>query len=357
MKRVFNFSAGPSILPLEVLEQAQKDLVCYKDTGMSVMEMSHRTPMFENILANAKDDLRTLMNVPDDYEILFLQGGATMQFAMVPLNIAENASACYVESGSFASKAIAEAKKFCDVNVIASSKEQGYSGIPDIPAVPGDAKYLHITTNNTIYGTQYNSLPDTGGVPLVADMSSNILGKYYDTSKFAIIYAGAQKNIAPAGVTIVIIRKDLLGKAVPATPVMLDYKTMAAKNSMYNTPPCWNIYIASLVFKRLLDMGGVKEMEKINIKKSSIIYEVLDSSDFYMPVAEKKSRSIMNVTFRLANDELTAKFVSGAAEKGLVNIKGHRSVGGIRASMYNAMPLEGAQTLADYMLKFEKDNK
>jgi len=356
MNRVFNFSAGPSMLPVEVLKKAQDSLLCYKDSGMSVMEMSHRSAVFEEILFGAKASLKKLMNLPDEYDILFLQGGASLQFAMVPLNLSEGATACYIDSGSFADKAAKEAKKFCTVNVLASSKGVNYSEIPQIPAVPQDAKYLHITTNNTIFGTQYNTLPETGNVPLVADMSSNMLGKKYDFTKFALIYAGAQKNVAPSGLTIVILKKDLMGKAMPITPTMLDYKTMSENDSMYNTPPCWNIYIAALVFEHLLENGGLDAMERRNIEKSSILYDVLDSSGFYEAHADKNSRSIMNVTFRLPSEDLTSQFVSQAKSMGLVNIKGHRSVGGIRASIYNAMPVEGVQKLADFMKEFEKKN-
>ena len=356
MKRVLNFSPGPSALPLEVLQQAERDLVCYKDRGMSVMEMSHRSPMFEEILENAKASLTRLMGIPDGYSILFLQGGASMQFAMCPLNLMQNKKAYYANTGSFASKAQKEAMRYGQVVEIASSKEQNYAFIPEIGEVPQDAAYLHITTNNTIFGTQYNALPETGEVPLVADMSSNILGKEYDTSKFSLIYAGAQKNMGPAGLTVVIIKDELMGHAMDITPDMLNYKTMADANSMYNTPPTWAIYIASLVFAWAERQGGVAEIEKNNIKKANLIYDLIDNYGLYSGVARTDSRSIMNVTFRLPNDELTAKFVADAGKAGLVNVKGHRSVGGIRTSIYNAMPLEGVEKLADFMVDFAKKN-
>ena len=356
MKRVLNFSPGPSALPLEVLKQAERDLVCYKDCGMSVMEMSHRSPMFEEILENAKASLTRLMGIPAGYSILFLQGGASMQFSMCPLNLMQNKKAYYANTGSFAAKAQKEAKRYGQVVEIASSKDQNYAFIPEIGEVPQDAAYLHITTNNTIFGTQYNTLPETGEVPLVADMSSNILGKVYDVSKFSMIYAGAQKNMGPSGLTVVIIKDELLGHAMDITPAMLNYKTMADANSLYNTPPTWAIYIASLVFEWAERQGGAAEIEKNNIKKANLIYDLIDNYGLYSGVARTDSRSIMNVTFRLPNDDLTAKFVADAGKAGLANVKGHRSVGGIRTSMYNAMPLEGVEKLADFMVDFAKKN-
>jgi phosphoserine aminotransferase len=358
MERVFNFSPGPSALPLEVLEEAQRDLVCYKDTGMSVMEMSHRSKMFSEIIDSAKTSLRNLMEIPDDYHVLFLQGGASTQFAMTALNLMQDKKAYYVDTGAFSNKAIKEAKRFGEVVELASSKADKYAYIPKINGadLPNDAAYLHITSNNTIMGTQYNELPDTHDVPLVADMSSNILGKYYDTSKFGLIYAGAQKNIAPAGLTLAIIKDDLLGKAMDCTPTMLNYKTHADKDSMYNTPPCWPIYITSLVCKWVENQGGVQAIEKKNIKKANLIYDVVDNYDIYEGVADKGSRSIMNVTLRLPSDDLTNKFVDDAAKIGLVNVRGHRSVGGIRTSIYNAMPYEGVQKLANFMEDFAKQN-
>ncbi len=356
MKRVFNFSAGPSSLPLEVLQEAQKDLVCYKDTGMSVMEMSHRSAMFDKIIKSAKSSLKGLMNIPDNYKVLFLQGGASTQFAMCALNLMQGKTAYYADTGSFANKALKEAERFGDVVVISSSKDDNYSYIPDINDLPNDAAYLHITTNNTIFGTQYNALPETGNIPLIADMSSNILGKYYDTSKFSLIYAGAQKNMAPAGLTIAVIKDDILGRAMEITPTMLNYKTHADKNSMYNTPPCWPIYISSLVFKWVENQGGIKAIEKKNIKKARLVYDVIDNYEIYSGVAKKDSRSIMNVTFTLPSDILTDNFVNEAAEIDLVNVRGHRSVGGIRTNIYNAMPYEGVQKLANFMVDFAKRN-
>ena len=357
MNRVFNFSAGPSTLPMAVLERAQKDLISYGDAGMSVMEMSHRSPMFDDIIKRAEQNMRDLMQIPDNYAVLFLQGGASTQFASVPMNLSKGQTCCYVDSGAFAGKAIAEGKRFADVQVVASSKEDGYTYVPEVPAISPDAAYLHITTNNTIYGTRYNVLPETGDVPLVADMSSDILGREMDVSKFGLIYAGAQKNIAPAGMTLVIIRKDLIGNALGITPTMLDYKTMVDKGSMYNTPPCWPIYICMLTCEWIKSLGGVKAIEAINAEKANLLYDVIDSSSFFTGHAKVDSRSHMNVTFTLPNDELTKTFVAGAAERNLFNIKGHRSVGGIRASIYNAMPIEGVVTLRDYMVEFEKDNK
>lgn len=358
MKRVFNFSPGPSALPLEVLEEAQRNLVCYKDTGMSVMEMSHRSAMFDEIIEGAKSSLKRLMNIPDDYHVLFLQGGASTQFAMTALNLMQDKKAYYVDTGAFSGKAIKEAARYGEVIELASSKADKFAYIPEIDGanLPNDAAYLHITTNNTIMGTQYNELPDTHGVPLVADMSSNILGKHYDTSKFGLIYAGAQKNMAPAGLTLAIIKDELLGKAMDITPTMLNYKTHADKSSMFNTPPCWPIYITSLVCKWVENQGGVQAIEQKNIKKAGLVYDVIDSFDMYEGVADKGSRSIMNVTLRLPSDELTNKFVNDAGEIGLVNVRGHRSVGGIRTSIYNAMPYEGVQKLANFMEDFAKKN-
>ena len=356
MKRVLNFSPGPSALPLEVLEQAQRDLVCYKDTGMSVMEMSHRSKMFEEIHESAKASLKRLMNIPDGYGILFMQGGASTQFAMCALNLIQNRKAYYADTGSFANKAMKEAMRYGQVIELTSSKDHNYAYVPEIFEVPQDAAYLHITTNNTIFGTQYNSLPDMGGVPLVADMSSNILGKYYDTSKFSLIYAGAQKNMGPAGLTVVIMKDELLGKALDITPTMLNYKTAADTDSMYNTPPTWSIYMAALVFEWAERQGGVEEIEKINIQKANLIYDIIDNYGIFSGVARKDSRSIMNITMRLPSDELTAKFVSEAGKAGLVNVKGHRSVGGIRVSLYNAMPLKGVEKLANFMMDFAKKN-
>jgi phosphoserine aminotransferase len=307
-------------------------------------------------LENAKTSLKRLMNIPDGYHILFMQGGASTQFSMCALNLIQNKKAYYADTGSFASKAMKEAMRFGQVIELTSSKDHNYAYVPEIAEVPQDAAYLHITTNNTIFGTQYNALPETCDVPLVADMSSNILGKCYDTSKFSLIYAGAQKNMGPAGVTVVIIKDELLDRALDITPAMLNYKIAADKNSMYNTPPTWSIYMASLVFEWAERQGGVEELEKANIKKANLIYDIIDNYGIFSGVARKDSRSIMNITLRLPSDELTAKFVKEAGEAGLVNVKGHRSVGGIRLSLYNAMPLKGVEKMANFMMDFAKKN-
>ena len=312
MERVYNFSPGPSMLPLPVLQKAQKEMLNYKNTGMSVMELSHRSKIFTEIIEEAEHLLRELMNIPENYKVLFLQGGASTQFAMVPLNLmSKNKKADYVVTGSFAKKAAAEAKLYGTVNVVASSADRNFSYIPDVDSLKpsADADYFHITTNNTIYGTRYTKLPETGNVPLVADMSSNILSETYDVTKFGLIYAGAQKNIGPAGLTVVIIREDLIGNALDITPTMLNYKTHSDNNSLYNTPTTYSIYMAKLVFEWLKEQGGVAAIEKINIEKAKMLYDCIDNSDLYTGTAEPKDRSIMNVTFTLPSDELTNKFV------------------------------------------------
>nr|MDD6335582.1 3-phosphoserine/phosphohydroxythreonine transaminase [bacterium] len=356
MDRIFNFSAGPSMLPLPVLEKAQRDLINYHGSGMSVMEMSHRSPVYEEIIARAEATLRDIMDIPKEWAVLFLQGGASTQFAMVPLNLMpQGGSADYAQTGMFAAKAAQEAAKFGTINIISSSKADNYTHIPAIgprDVTPG-ASYVHITTNNTIFGTTYPTLPETGGVPLVADMSSNILGQVYDVRKFGLIYAGAQKNMGPAGLTVVIIRRDLLGHAQPICPTMLDYKTHADSQSMYNTPPCWSIYVAGLVFEWIKEMGGVAAIEKQNREKAALLYDVLDQSNLFTAAARRDCRSIMNVTFTLPSQQLTDAFLKEAKAAGLVNLKGHRAVGGIRASIYNAMPVEGVQALAALMQRFE----
>ncbi len=358
MARVYNFSAGPSMLPEPVLKKAAEEMLDYKGAGMSVMEMSHRSKVYQSIVEQAEALLRKLMNIPDNYEVLFLQGGASMQFGMVPMNLmTKNRKADYINTGNFSEKAIADAKLFGTVNIAASSKEANFAYIPETFNFSKDADYVHITTNNTIEGTRYVTLPDTGDVPLVADMSSNILSEEYDVSKFGLIYAGAQKNIGPAGLTVVIIRRDLIGKHFENTPAMLRYDLHAKEKSLYNTPPCYSIYVAGLVFQWIEEQGGVKALEKINVEKAKILYDVLDDSDFYRTTVEKKYRSRMNVTFRTPSKELDEKFVAEAAKEGLLSLKGHRSVGGIRASIYNAMPVEGVQKLADFMKRFEKENK
>ncbi len=360
MNRVYNFSPGPSMLPLPVLEKAQKELLDYQGTGMSVMELSHRSKLFQDIVDSAQELLIDLMSIPQNYKVLFLQGGATTQFSMVPLNLySNNRKADYVITGSFAKKAAQEAKRYGQVNVVASSADKNFSYIPDIDSMKPspDSDFFHITTNNTIYGTRFTKLPDTGDVPLVADMSSNILSEVFDVSKFGLIYAGAQKNMAPSGLTIVIVREDLVGKAMNITPLMLDYKVHVEQNSLYNTPTTFSIYMAKLVFEWLKDLGGVAEMEKINIEKANILYDCIDNSTMYKGTANPKDRSLMNVTFTLPNEELTSKFIKEAEKEGMVTLKGHRSAGGIRASIYNAMPIEGVKALADFMKRFELNNK
>jgi len=359
LERVYNFSAGPSALPLEVLEKARDELVCYKDSGMSVMEMSHRSKSYEEIINGAEALLRELMDIPENYKVLFLQGGASLQFAMVPLNLAVNKKSDYVCTGQWAKKAISEAKKFGGVKVAASSEDKIFSYIPElVPATfTADADYFHITINNTIYGTRYTQLPDTGDVPIVADMSSSILSEVYDIKKFGLVYAGAQKNIGPAGVVVVIIREDLLGRADASVPTMLNYKIYAENGSMYNTPPTFGVYIAKLVFEWLKALGGVAAIQKINEEKAALLYDYLDNSAMFKGTVVKKDRSLMNIPFVTGHDELDAKFVKEAVKAGFVNLKGHRSVGGMRASIYNAMPLAGVKALIDFMKKFETENK
>ena len=359
MNRVFNFSAGPSMLPLSVLEKAQSELVSYGTSGMSVMEMSHRSPDYEVIIKEAEALLRKLMNIPDNYKVLFLQGGASTQFASVPLNLLPvGGKADYIVSGQFSGKAFKEAQKYGDVVVAATSKEDNFTHIPAFTkdSFRKDASYVHVCYNNTIYGTKFASVPDTGDIPLVADMSSCIISEPVDVSKFGVIYAGAQKNMAPAGLTVVIAREDLLGNARPETPSMLDWKLMADNDSMYNTPPCFAIYMAKLVYEWILELGGLEEMQKMNQKKAALLYDYLDSQDYYVAPVEKGSRSMMNVTFVTGNADLDKKFASEASAAGLKNLKGHRSVGGMRASIYNAMPYEGVEALVAFMKKFAAEN-
>ncbi len=360
MDRVFNFSAGPSVLPEDVLKEAQSDLLNYKGSGMSVMEMSHRSAVYQSIIDEAEASLRQLMNIPDNYKVLFLQGGASTQFAMLPLNLMVGSKkADYVNTGAWTKKAIAEAKKFGEVNVVASSEDATFNYVPKLdPATfTKDADYFYIASNNTIYGTLMKELPDTGDVPIIADMSSNILSEEVDVSKYGVIFAGAQKNMGPAGVTVVIIREDLIGKADGACPTMLNYETHAKANSMFNTPPTYPIYVAGLVFKWLLSNGGIKEMERKNNVKANLLYDYLDNSDFFKGTVVKEDRSLMNIPFVSPNADLDAAFIKGAADKGMVNLKGHRSVGGMRASVYNAMPVEGVEALVAYMKEFEEANK
>ncbi|KAI4453522.1 phosphoserine aminotransferase [Holotrichia oblita] len=359
MERVYNFSPGPSALPLAVLEKAQKELVCYENSGMSVMEMSHRSKEYLAIITEAEKSIRELMSIPDNYKVLFLQGGASTQFAMVPLNLYVNKKADFINTGMWAKKAISEAKKFGTVNVVASSEDKTFSYIPEIDEskFSPDADFFHITFNNTIYGTRFTTLPNTGNVPLVTDLSSAILSEVIDVSKFGLIYAGAQKNIGPAGVTIVIIREDLIGHAMDITPTMLNYKTHAEDGSMYNTPPTYSIYIAKLVFDWLKEQGGVVGMQKINEEKAALVYDFLDNSSMFSGTVVKKDRSMMNIPFVTGNEELDAKFIKEAKAGGLVNLGGHRSVGGMRASIYNPMPIEGVKALVEFMKKFETENK
>ena len=359
-KRVYNFSAGPSMLPLEVLERAQKELVCYPSCGMSVMEMSHRSKMFENILEQAKADLKELMHIPDNYKILFLQGGGSTQFAMVPLNLMNKSNkADYVVTGQWAKKAAEEAKRYGNVNIVASSADTTFDRIPapDKSKFTPDADYFYITLNNTIYGTRWTELPDTGNVPLVGDMSSSILSQEIDITKFGLLYAGAQKNLGPAGVTVVIIRDDLLGNEMDFTPTMLKYSIHADNNSLYNTPPTYGIYFVGLVFDWVKRQGGVAAVQKINEKKAGILYDFLDASSLFRGTVVKKDRSLMNAPFILPTEELNAKFIKEAEAQGFVNLKGHRTVGGMRASMYNAMPVEGVEKLVAFMEQFEKENR
>ena len=356
--RVYNFAAGPSTLPLPVLEQAQKELLDYNGTGMSIMEMSHRGKPFMAVNAEAQALLRELMNIPDDYSVLFVQGGASQQFAAVPLNLMVNKKADYIITGNFANKAYEEALKYGDAAIAASSKDKNYTYIPDMKSVKfrDGIDYVHTTYNNTIFGTRYTELPVTDAT-LVTDMSSCILSEEVDVKKFGLIYAGAQKNIAPAGVTIVIVKKDLLGHQADICPTMLNYAIQDKNDSLYNTPPCFPIYIAMLVFRHLKALGGVKVMQKINEEKAKLLYDFIDNSSFYTNSVNKKDRSLMNVPFVSPNPDLDAKFVAEASKAGLVSLKGHRLVGGMRASIYNAMPIEGVKALIDFMKKFETENK
>ncbi|MBQ0099797.1 MAG: 3-phosphoserine/phosphohydroxythreonine transaminase [Firmicutes bacterium] len=356
--RVFNFAAGPSTLPLPVLEEAQKDLLDFNGTGMSITEMSHRGKPFMAVNDEANALLRELMNIPENYSVLFVQGGASQQFAAVPLNLLQKGKADYLLTGNFATKAYEEGLKYGDMAVACSSKEANFTYIPDMKDVKfrDDIDYVHFTYNNTIFGTRFTELPKTNAT-LVSDMSSCILSEEVDVSKFGLIYAGAQKNIAPAGVTIVIVRNDLLGHALPICPTMLNYEIQAKNDSLYNTPPCFPIYISMLVFRHLKAMGGVKAMQKINEEKSKLLYDFIDNSKFYTNNVNKKDRSMMNVVFTSPNADLDAKFVKEAADNGLVSLKGHRILGGMRASIYNAMPVEGVKKLIEFMKKFEMENK
>ena len=358
MTRVYNFSAGPSMLPESVLKKAALEMLDYQDSGQSVMEMSHRSKIFETIIQSCEALLREVMEIPDNYKVLFLQGGASSQFAMVPLNLMTGSGkADFVITGQWANKAYQEAARYGQANIVASSKDKTFSYIPklDKSEFTPDADYFHICLNNTIYGTRFTELPDTGDIPLVADISSCILSEPIDVSKFGLLYAGAQKNVAPAGLTIVIIREDLIGKARDITPTMFNYKTHSEHNSMYNTPPCYQIYICKLVLEWIRDeIGGLKKMKEINEKKAKILYDYLDLSTLFRGTVEKESRSLMNVPFVTGSEELDAEFVKQAAEREFVNLKGHRTVGGMRASIYNAMPVEGVEKLVEFMREFEE---
>lgn len=357
--RVYNFSAGPSMLPESVLKQAAEEMLDYEGSGMSVLEMSHRSKTYDAIIKEAEALLRELMNIPDNYKVIFVQGGASTQFACTALNLHKNGKADYIVSGNFANLAAKEGKRLTQGRVVASSEDKTYSYIPKVTRdmIDPEADFVHITFNNTIFGTRYNYIPDTGDVPLVADMSSMILSEPVDVTKFGVIYAGAQKNIGPAGVTVVIVREDLLENYTEDCPTMLKWKTQADKESMYNTPPCYAIYIAMLVFRWIKAQGGVEAIQKINVRKAKKLYDYLDSSDFYKTSVAKEDRSFMNVPFVTGSEELDAKFVKEAAAAGLVSLKGHRLVGGMRASIYNAMPEEGVDALIAFMKKFAEENK
>ena len=357
MDRVYNFSPGPSMLALPVLEKAQKELVAYGETGMSVMEMSHRSKMYTDIYDKAVADLRDLMAIPEDYEVLFLQGGATQQFSAIPLNMMVTGKADYLDTGNFAHLAAEEAKRYGEVNIPASSREDNYTYIPDLDEANynPDADYLHFTQNNTIYGTRFVELPKTKA-PLVCDASSMILSEPMDVAKYGVIYAGAQKNIGPSGLCVLIVRKALLGKANAVCPKLLNWEVQAKAGSMYNTPNTWGIYLAGLTFEWLKGLGGVEAIEKVNVDKAALLYDFLDNSKLFKATAQPKYRSRMNVTFVTGDEEKDAAFVKAAAKEGLVNLKGHRTVGGMRASIYNAMPVEGVRKLVDFMKKFEAEN-
>ncbi|MDE6742759.1 MAG: 3-phosphoserine/phosphohydroxythreonine transaminase [Lachnospiraceae bacterium] len=359
MGRVYNFSAGPAVLPEEVLKEAADEMLDYKGSGMSVMEMSHRSKTYDNIIKEAEADLRELMNIPDNYKVLFLQGGASQQFAMIPMNLMKNKVADYIVTGQWAKKAYQEAQIYGKANKIASSEDETFSYIPDCSDLPisEDADYVYICENNTIYGTKFKTLPNTKGKTLVADVSSCFLSEPVDVTKYGVIYGGVQKNIGPAGVVIVIIREDLITEEVlPGTPTMLKYKTHADNDSLYNTPPAYGIYICGKVFKWIKKMGGLEAMKERNEKKAKILYDFLDESKLFKGTVRKEDRSLMNVPFVTGDADLDAKFVKEAKEAGFENLKGHRSVGGMRASIYNAMPIEGVQALVDFMKKFEAQN-
>ena len=359
MSRVYNFSAGPAVLPEEVLREAQEEMMDYRGCGMSVMEMSHRSSMFQEIIDEAEADLRELMGIPDNYKVLFLQGGATLHFATIPMNLMKNGVADYIVTGQWAKKACQEAKKYGKVNVVASSEDKTYSYIPDCSDLPisEEADYVYICQNNTIYGTVFHTLPNTKGKTLVADVSSCFLSEPIDVEKYGVIYGGVQKNIGPSGVQIVIIREDLLREDLPEyVPTMMNLKLMAEKESMYKTPPCYGIYICGKVFKWIKNLGGLEAMKKRNEEKAAILYDYLDNNTMFKGTVRKEDRSLMNVPFIIGDKDLEAKFVKEAKAAGLENLKGHRTVGGMRASIYNAMPIEGVKALVEFMRKFEAEN-
>ncbi|NLN82496.1 MAG: 3-phosphoserine/phosphohydroxythreonine transaminase [Clostridiales bacterium] len=360
MARVYNFSAGPSMLPESVLIKAADEMLDYEGSGQSVMEMSHRSKIYESIIQGCESLLREIMNIPDNYKVLFLQGGASSQFAMIPLNLMNGSGkADFVITGQWANKAYQEASRYGKANIVASSKDRTFSYIPELDksTFTPDADYFHICVNNTIYGTRFAKLPETGDVPLVGDISSCILSEPIDVSKFGLLFAGAQKNMAPAGLTVVIVREDLIGKARDITPTMLNYQIHSDNGSMYNTPPCYTIYMCKLVLEWIKnEVGGLENMKAINEKKAAILYDFLDSSKMFRGTVEKKDRSLMNIPFVTGNDELDAKFVKQATAAGFVNLKGHRTVGGMRASIYNAMPVEGVEKLVAFMKEFEAKN-
>ena len=359
MARVYNFSAGPAVIPESVLKEAAEEMLDYKGSGMSVMEMSHRSKWFDDIIKDAEKDLRELMNIPENYKVLFVQGGASLQFAAIPMNLMKNKVADYIVTGQWAKKAFAEAQIYGKANKIASSEDKTFSYIPDCSDLPisEDADYVYICENNTIYGTKFHELPNTKGKPLVSDVSSCFLSEPVDVSKYGVIYAGVQKNAGPAGLQVVISREDLITDDVlEGTPTMMKYKTQADAGSLYNTPPCYDIYICGKIFKWIKDMGGLEEMKKYNEKKAAILYDYLDSSKMFKGTVEKKDRSLMNVPFVTGDADLDAKFVKEATAAGFVNLKGHRTVGGMRASIYNAMPIEGVEKLVEFMKKFEAEN-
>ena len=360
MSRIYNFSAGPAMLPEEVLKQAAAEMLDYNGSGMSVMEMSHRSKVYQAIIDEAEADLRKLIGIPENYKVLFLQGGATLQFALIPLNFMVKGKIDLINTGVWTKKAIKDAKLYGEVNVVASGEEGGFKKIPDVKSIKFDpeADYVYMCDNNTIYGSKFKEYPETGNVPLICDMSSCFLSEPIDVKKFGMIYAGAQKNVGPAGVTILIIRDDLLARTPrQSLPAYFDYRLHVENGSMYNTPPTYGIYICGLVFKWLLENGGLEARKKANEEKAAILYDYLDHSEFYRPYVDKDSRSLMNVTFRTPSDELDAEFLEGAKKYKFTNLKGHRSTGGLRASIYNAMPKAGVEALVKYMKEFEEAHK